>query len=185
MDFFSSRRVVTVILLILVVLNLVLLGVLWWQNFSPSSPDTGTEQSYSSKKSFFQEELDLTDDQSRKFNALRKEHFRGSIPVFIQIAAQKKQLIREALAEDPDVDVINTLSDHIGRNQAILERRLAWHFHSLARLCTPEQRDSLQLILENVTLKPRITARKVIRKQVTISRPEQDSTEHNPTQQQP
>ncbi|MBO8091930.1 MAG: periplasmic heavy metal sensor [Prosthecochloris sp.] len=159
MDLFSSKRLISVILALLVVLNLALLGFLLWQNFY--QPEKEVQQDRTSRKTFFQEELRLSDEQNRRFNALRKEHFRGSIPVFIHIAAQKKQLIDEAFKETPDVEAINTLAERIGKNQAILERRLAWHFHSLATVCTPEQKDSLRTILESITIRPRITAKKI------------------------
>ncbi|ACF45464.1 MAG: periplasmic heavy metal sensor [Prosthecochloris sp.] len=177
MDFLSSKRFVSVILTALLLLNIALLGALWWQNFyTPANhPVEADKKNYTSKRSFFQKELNLTDDQSRKFNALRKDHFNGSIPVFIQIAALKKQLIRESVREKPDVEIINDLSDRIGRHQAILERRLAWHFHSLSLVCTPEQRDSLQKMLENVTFKARIKSRTIVRKDMNVNEKTPDS----------
>ncbi len=172
MDFLSSKRFVSIVLTVLLLLNVALLGALWWQNFYTPvhNPVQADKKNYTSKNSFFQKELGLTDDQSRKFNALRKDHFNGSIPVFIQIAALKKQLIRESVKEKPDIEAINALSDRIGRNQAILERRLAWHFHSLSLVCTPEQRDSLQKMLENVTFKTRIKSRKTDRENSLIEK---------------
>jgi len=144
MDFMASRRIVYTSLGILVILNLGLLGTLWWQNFRP--------QEKPEQESFFQRKLNLTDEQNARFTELRREHFKASIPLVMQITSLKKELIAESLKEKPDSRTIVMLSDRIGRSHAMLERNLARHFHNMSGVCTAEQRDSLKLILEKATL---------------------------------
>lgn len=143
MDFMASRRIVYLSLGILVILNLGLLGTLWWQNFRP--------QEEPEQQSYFQRKLNLSDEQNARFTELRREHFNASIPLIMQITSLKKELIAESLKEDPDSRAILQLTERIGRSHAMLERNLARHFHNLSGVCTPEQRDSLQLILEKAT----------------------------------
>ena len=171
MDFLSSRRFVTIVLAILVVLNLVLLGTLWWQNsHKPEKKEkvTSTYQ-YKNKKSFFKEQLKLTQEQSKQFNTLRRQHFRTTLPSLLAISGLKKQLIQEAVKAEPDTQAIKILSGRIGRQQAIIEYRLAWHFNSLAKVCTPEQRDSLQQMLVRVSTKPNKLKRRLYLKRIRIT----------------
>ena len=66
------------------------------------------------------------------------------------IALLKKQLLEESLNDKPDTQKIDSLADSIGSRQATIERELAAHFHELAKICKPEQRDSLKKVLEHV-----------------------------------
>jgi len=184
MDFFSSRRFVSIVLVILVVLNLVLLGALWQQNFNktPEKKKTVKVYSYKNKQSFFEKELGLSAEQSQTFDTLRRQHFQSTIPSLVAISGLKKQLIEEALKETPDSLAIKTLSERIGRQQALIEYRLAWHFNGLSKTCTPEQRDSLEQILERLTTRSRNPKRRLLLKSIRITPLE--STEKEPVQEE-
>ncbi len=171
MDFFSSRRFVSIVLVILVVLNLVLLGALWRQNFHKQEKKEKTVKvySYKNKQSFFDKELNLSPDQSTQFNALRRQHFQVALPSLVALSGMKKQLIQEAIKENPDSLAVRTYSKRIGQQQALIEYRLAWHFNSLAKVCTPEQRDSLQRILERLSTGSRQPKRRLLLKSIRIT----------------
>ena len=156
MDFLSSKRFISITLAILIVLNLALLGTLWWQNVkAPTKNEKAVKALKDTKKqSFFEKELNLTDEQSKEFNALRQQHFQGTLPALVTISSLKRKLIQEAIKTDPDTLEIKVLAERIGSLQAVIEYRLAWHFNGLSNVCSPEQRDSLQSVLEKVTAKP-------------------------------
>jgi len=151
MDFLSSKRFVTTALVVLAILNITLLGVLWWQNFVSSSyrsvevtryyrghgPRTGTE-------------LMLTDEQRTAFRKLRREHFRKTMPAVQKIIEFKKEMISEAVKPNPDQAKLAAIADSLGKRQSWIEKDLALHFHELALLCTPAQRDSLEQLLNNI-----------------------------------
>ncbi len=148
MDFLTSKRFITTALVFLVVLNVTLLGVLWWQNaHRPFSdfPNSGREFS---RHPSFTAQLGLTEAQAVSFRNLRQEHFRKVAPEMEAITELKKQLLDESLSAKPDTKKIAMLAESIGHNQAAIERELALHFNALAQVCTPEQRGSLKKVLE-------------------------------------
>ncbi len=179
MDFLSSKRFISIILTILVALNLVLLGTLWWQNnHVPQKSEKVTKVlKNKNKQSFFEKELHLTDEQSKQFNALRRRHFQGTLPSLVAISGLKRQLIQEAVKAEPDTSTIKTLAERIGSQQAVIEYRLAWHFNSLSKVCTPEQRDSLQKVLEKVTAKPLKLKRRLLLKRIRFTPVKEESTQ--------
>jgi len=179
MDFLSSKRFISIVLAILVVLNLGLLGTLWWQNTHPSQKQNkvAVDHKFRNKQSFFQKELRLTEEQTRQFNTLRRQHFQGTLPALVAISGLKRQLIHEALKAEPDTLTMKTLAGTIGRQQAIVEYRLAWHFNSLSKVCTPEQRDSLQRVLEKVTAKPFKLKRRLLLRRIEFPPLQKDSSE--------
>ena len=94
MDFLSSKRFISIVLAILVVLNLGLLGTLLWQNTHPSQKQNkvAVDHKFRSKQSFFQKELRLTEEQTRQFNTLRRQHFQGTLPALVAISGMKRQV---------------------------------------------------------------------------------------------
>lgn len=150
MDFLSSKRFITVILAILVVLNLTLLAILWQQNIhNPGLRPLRITRQYS-RHFYFKGQLSLSEEQSIRFREIRKEHFRKVMPDIQAISRLKKELIAESVKEKPDTSKIASIAGKIGSLQSVMEKELAMHFHELALVCTPAQRDSLQKMLEQI-----------------------------------
>lgn len=150
MDFLTSKRFVTTTLVILAILNVTLLGVLWWQNFFSKNFRSVEVREYYTRSVAPSPDDIFSPEQKQKFRNLRKENFRKSLPAIKQIVTLKQELIDEAVKVNPDTMKIARISDMIGVQQAKLDRNLAMHFHELASLCTPAQRDSLKTFLGRV-----------------------------------
>lgn len=153
MDFLTSKRFITTALVFLVVLNVTLLGVLWWQNTHQPFPGPPMSMHEGNHHPSFTAPLGLTDAQAVSFQNLRQEHFRKVTPEMEAITQLKKQLIAESLSATPDAKKIAMLADSIGHNQAAIEQALALHFHALAQVCTPEQRGTLKKVLERLAVR--------------------------------
>jgi Spy/CpxP family protein refolding chaperone len=147
MDFLASKRFVTTILIVLVILNVTLLGFLWWQNSSAPKYSYITVARHFTKPVVLKPELALTQAQQQQFTRLRQQHFRKTMPELQKIVSLKKELVNEAVRTDIDTVKIARIAEEIGMHQAMLERSLALHFHELAEVCTPAQRDSLKTML--------------------------------------
>jgi Spy/CpxP family protein refolding chaperone len=151
MDFLSSKRFVTTALVLLVILNVTLMGVLWWQNFvNKSYRSVEVTRFYTGSGPRGSSELALTDQQRAAFRTLRQEHFRKTMPAVQKIIEFKKEMISEAVKPNPDLQKLSAIADSLGKRQAWLEKDLALHFHELSMLCTPAQRDSLEKLLSNI-----------------------------------
>ncbi|HWR00665.1 MAG TPA: periplasmic heavy metal sensor [Chlorobaculum sp.] len=150
MDFLSSKRFVTTALIVLVLLNTTLLSVLWWQNIATRSYRSVEVTQYYSRNVPMGPDIALNDKQKESFKKLREEHFRKSMPEVQQIIALKKELINESVKTNPDKNKLGAIADSIGRRQSKIEKDLATHFHELAEICTPAQRDSLGALLSSI-----------------------------------
>ncbi|NTU94201.1 MAG: periplasmic heavy metal sensor [Chlorobiaceae bacterium] len=150
MDFLASKRLVTSALVILAILNITLLGALWWQNFFSRNVRSVEVREYYSRNVAPSPEDAFSPEQKKKFRALRREHFQKNLPALRQIVTLKQELVDEAVKTNPDTAKISRIADLIGTRQAKLDRNLAMHFHELSSLCTPSQRDSLRLFLGKV-----------------------------------
>ncbi len=150
MDFLTSKRFVTTALVVMAILNITLLGVLWWQNiFSRNFRSVEVREYYTRSVGPNPEEI-FSPEQRDRFRNLRREHFSKNMAEIRKIVALKQELIDEAVKTAPDTAKIATIADRIGHQQALLDRNLAMHFHELSTLCTPAQRDSLKAFLGKV-----------------------------------
>lgn len=153
MDFLTSKRFITITLAILVVLNVTLLGILWWQNIrKPEPPPYRITRQYS-KHIYFTRPLSLSEEQALAFRELRRKHFNKVTPELRSISVLKKELIAESVREIPDSAKIAALAGAIGVRQTAIEKEQSAHFHELAMVCTPAQRDSLRTVLEQIAVR--------------------------------
>ena len=149
MNLFTSKRLVTTAVVLLVLLNITLLSALWFQNSHRREHLSG-EHKFNHER-FFEKQLDLSESQTISFEKLRQEHFLKVRPEIEAIAPLKKQLVEESFKDIPDTKKTDSLVAAIGLHQAAIERELLLHFHQLSKLCTPEQRSRLKTVLENMS----------------------------------
>ncbi len=150
MDFISSKRFVSVALMLLALCNVTLLGVLWWQNAHRQEPLFSQRHHNFGRQNSFIEPLALTESQNLTFRKLREKHFLKVRPELEAITLLKTQLVEESLKDNPDNKKIETITAEIGLHQTSIERELSLHFHELAKVCTLEQRDSLKKVLGRI-----------------------------------
>ena len=138
MNYFSTRRVTTWTIILLILLNLATLAMLWMSHFKqPAAPLP--QQGARNTKQFLQHELGLTDDQARQFEELRQQHFQQS-KVFVDAIQQlKRELLDEVFASTPNLETMQNIAEEIGTNQAELETLRYHHFLELKALCQPDQ----------------------------------------------
>lgn len=149
MNVLASRRLVTAALVLLAVCNVTLLGMLFWLNRCNMQGQPGAGRFGAHQP--FVESLALSKSQALSFRQLRQQHFMKVKPLMGSIALLKQQLVEESLKENPDNKKIETIASTIGNHQVTIERELALHFHELAGVCTPAQRDSLKQVLNQIT----------------------------------
>ncbi|NTV05485.1 MAG: periplasmic heavy metal sensor [Chlorobiaceae bacterium] len=157
MNFLTSKRLVTTALVLLALLNITLLGFIWWQNTDRMVAGPGA-RNHQHRQFFFTRQLALNRSQTVSFDRLRQEYFLKIRPDMQAISMLKRELIEESLQEKADTGKITVIAENIGTRQAIIERELALHFHELAKVCTPEQRDSLKAVLERFTSRKRFNS---------------------------
>ncbi len=149
MNFLASRRLVTAAFVLLAVFNVTLLGMLFWQNRC-SVPTISGGDRFGAHAAFV-ESLALSKSQALSFRQLRQQHFIKVRPQMESIALLKQQLVEESLKENPDKKRVETIASSIGNHHVTIERELALHFHELAKVCRPAQRDSLKQVLNQIT----------------------------------
>lgn len=149
MNYFSTQRITTWTIVILIILNLSTLAMLWFSRFiRPATPLPG--EGSGNVAHFLYQELDLTDDQARQFDELRRQHFQES-KVLVEASQQlKRELFEEVFASSPDTEKLQGIAEEIGAKQAELETLRFTHFLELKSLCQPEQSEKFQALFREI-----------------------------------
>ncbi len=133
---------------ILIVLNMGLMSVLWYEHFDrrPARPPGDGKPN---PDGFFVRELGLNKEQAESLSALREQQMRESEPIKAQIHSLRRQMTEELFAVEPDPVRMKELSEAIGDKQAEFDRAVQEHFGRVKQLCGPEQQEILKrLVLE-------------------------------------
>ncbi len=153
MDFFSKQKNLAWLIVILIVLNLISLGTLWYQHIhKPEIPPPPELQNHrpGHARMFLKKELQLSDTQAEKIAQLRTKHLDSVGDVRARLHRHKRALLREMLASTPDTLKIEELSRAIGNEHVQLERLNARHFTEVKSMLSEEQQTRFKQFLRDM-----------------------------------
>jgi hypothetical protein len=152
MDESSKKTATKGLLALLVIVNFVTLATLWFfylrrPRFEPPPRNEGRGPDV---QMFLRRELDLNEDQARKFEELR-DAFLSSLPALQEdIQRLRVALMSEMFVAEPDVKKIDTLAAEIGAREADMTKRLFYHFKDLVAVCRPDQKQKFELLMSDL-----------------------------------
>lgn len=132
----------TWLITLLVVLNLVSLGALWFSKDREHKQMTKEDHKAMLHK-VFKEELGLDEKQQVAFSDLTNEHFQKRKDHVKAIREKKRELLEAVAAETEDTIAINALVNEITSLERANEEFFIEHFRNLKAVCTPEQQKNL------------------------------------------
>ena len=157
MDVFSKNRLTVWGMTVLVCLNLLLLGTLWWGQIH-RAPEQDVEgkgpgHRYQAMTRFLERELDLNAQQVEQLDALFEQHVNQMSLVMQDMHAYRQDMHRAIFAEDANSTQLTELSEKIGEKQAEVERLRFQHYRDMASLCDSQQRDRLRGLVGEILLR--------------------------------
>jgi Spy/CpxP family protein refolding chaperone len=151
MNFFTKIRATSWIIGLLVILNLLTLSTIWFQQFRrpPQTPPSQENRS-ETVQLFLQRELNLTDQQAQQFTTLRTQYLATSRVLMQDVMALRKTLTEEMFATSPDTPKADQIAEQIGVKHAEVERLLFSHLLELKAVCEPEQQAKFQRLMQEI-----------------------------------
>jgi periplasmic protein CpxP/Spy len=144
----TRNRLTTIGLLVLLLLNVSLMVVIWYDHLAQRQPPPPREAPNPDR--FVARELGLSDDQVQAFQNLRKEEVSYENSIRTEIYELQIQLINELFQNHPDSIQMTRLTEEIARKQVALDLLLLDNFTKLKQICRPDQIEKLkQLGLES------------------------------------
>ena len=161
MDYFTNKRFVIWTIIILVILNLFTLSAFWFTrifNILPIQPIAMHEFHDINRNQgdkFMEKELNLSEEQKKKFEESREKHHNQSKALHEEIYVLKEQLIDELFSTEVDSSKIKTLSEEIGMKQTELEMQNNTHILELKSICNPDQQEKLSMLFNEMLKRSR------------------------------
>ena len=161
MDEFRKQRVLVGMVGLLVLLNLLALGTLWFTLVRPpvnseqrpgpmDLPEHGLRGVEGRGFGYLRDQLGLSQDQVRQLRAARDQLFQKTRDLQEQMF-QARQALNQTLFEgDPNEAQRQSLAQRIGEIQAQLELCRLDHFKSIIALCNDEQKHRLSQLLDEM-----------------------------------
>jgi protein CpxP len=153
MDIFKQKRYLVYIIILLVILNMSTLLMVWIGRPSHRSANRGPvspEHEKARVEQLLKDELGFDETQTEQYLMMRQEHHKRVTSLRHEIRQLKKQMFDEVLQDNPQPMLSDSLLRLAQEKQANLEQLTFKHFLDLKKLCKPEQRDKLKLLMHEV-----------------------------------
>ncbi len=144
MNSMNNNRFVFWAIILLVVVNFSALTAYFFYGQKPTGP---TEPKAIAKSGIvLSEELALTPEQTTKVNQINKTYQATSQPIVEAIREKKAELIDELTKEDTDTVWVDSLANHVVKEQKKLQMANIKQFIDLKKVCSPQQTQKLSQI---------------------------------------
>ncbi|WP_339607435.1 hypothetical protein [uncultured Roseivirga sp.] len=148
MDFIRRNKLLGSAVIILVIFNATLLVFLWLGRLDNNREIKGPE----GKGKFLEESLNFSPEQFKKFELLKKEHFR-LIDQYQREFNDARRELHGLLKQENSSQKTKLLSAKMGEIQSNIEYATFNHFASIRAICTPEQQGTFDKIISEVLRK--------------------------------
>jgi len=149
MDLFTTKRFSSWIIVLLIILNIVTLSIIWFnQTAKPGSIPRRPPRQNQKSVALLQKELGLSNEQIERYETLRRNHHQRTQTLVREIPRLKKEMMDEIFKSNPDTLKVREYSRLIGEKQTEIERITFHHLLDLKELCGEGQAAKLQGLLE-------------------------------------
>ncbi len=151
MDLINQNKFKNWLIILLLLLNIITMSVIWMKTsreseYTPPKEDKTRPESVSLMK----EVLNLDDAQTKQLEKLRSDKLDLSKKYNDSLSVLKKQLSDELFKSKSSQKIINEKTKMIGELQSKVELVRFNHFNQLLAICTPEQKEKLKPIIQEL-----------------------------------
>lgn len=144
----DKTKLLLTLVALLTILNLTTLASIWrlvdLKSFSIMPPPHG------GPKDFIISKLDLNEEQQKIFEELREEHFQEMKILQENIRSEKDAMYDLLKSDQPDTTASYQHIARIMQNEERLKRITFNHFRKVRAICTPEQQQHFDVIIDEV-----------------------------------
>jgi hypothetical protein len=139
----KNTRLVNTVLILLLFLNAAFVGSWWYGHWKAHRMQEHKNRSHFSIDTqgaqCMVKELNLSDSQQTKLQAMRKEHFQKMSALELVVARNEKNLLHAIMANPLDSIHASQSADSIGIAKASMQKELFRHLADIKKLCNSDQ----------------------------------------------
>jgi protein CpxP len=139
----SKYKMLTRSVILLIIVNVAMLSTIWIMDHRQPAP-MGYPADYLGR------ELQFSNEQQTQLLALADAHHRKADSIKLEIKDSRDSLFVLIRMAQVDESIKKELSENIGRNLARLDLLTFEHFRQVRAICSPEQQQKFDTILQDV-----------------------------------
>ncbi len=147
MGYFENKKFTVTAISVLVILNLILIGLITTHQFKSGEHRRGDDDR---RSAFLSKRLGFTDNQTQEYELLRKDHRAEKKAIQEQIDEKRREVFQLTRTQQASSVVADSLTDQIGTLVAEMELRTFEYFIDVREICTPEQLQRLDSLVQNM-----------------------------------
>lgn len=140
----KSFKPLLIVVIALIIINCVLIGMLWYNNYSKKRPMQGNAFEYLSK------ELSLTPLQVQQYDVLRKQHFEFTSKVNEHMRMLRDSFFDNLKSPEASPTTVNKLEGRILTDQRMLDSATFYHFRTLRGMLHAGQQSKFDDMIKDV-----------------------------------
>lgn len=141
----------------MIIFNAAVVGFLWfnhWNYHHPNRNQQETEHMYNGENmgaGYIVKLLDFTQEQQKKLESLRKQHFLLMENYESQVNREETEIWNSLSGSTIDSNKAFANIDSLGTLKIIMQKELFRHFSSIRKLCTAEQDKKFVELVRNIS----------------------------------
>ena len=154
MNYFTNKKLVTLAVILLVIINLSALTTIILQKHAPGKGHQPRQKdAIETTTHFLKTELQFSDEQVEGFILLQDKFLEENKILTQSIGELKHELYSSLFVEGSDLTLNTAIIEQIGKQTMLLEKSSYAYFQTIKDLCTEEQKESFDKLLGQILLK--------------------------------
>lgn len=153
MNYFTKTRILITIIVVLAITLLATIGTMVYSYYKQKQVterfSNNPSEQMDRQAQYLNQRLNLTPEQQDMFCISRNEFHNKTIELNRQIQRVSVEIINELSAPEPNSKLIDSLIEQYGELHKIQKQNMVDHLTEIKSVCTPEQFNEFQRILDN------------------------------------
>ncbi|HCT52096.1 MAG TPA: hypothetical protein DF712_06505 [Balneola sp.] len=147
MGLFENKRFTIISISVLVLLNLILIGLVVGPELGKRDRD---RKDGDRRRAYVEKELGFTKEQKQAYDSLNSSHRTETKALQQKIDEKRREMFRLTQLDDVSIETIDSLTTDIGTLVSNMELRTYEHISNIRALCTPEQLQKLDSLVQRM-----------------------------------
>ncbi|OAN61231.1 hypothetical protein A8B79_07115 [Balneola sp. EhC07] len=147
MGLFENKRFTIISISVLVLLNLILIGLVVGPKMGKRDRD---QRDGDRRSAYIAKKLGFTEEQKQAYDSLNSSHRAETKALQQKVDDTRRRMFRLTQEEDVSVEAVDSLTNEIGILVSDMEFRTYEHISNIRALCTPEQLQELDSLVQRM-----------------------------------
>ena len=147
MGLFENKRFTIISISVLVLLNLILIGIVVGPKMGKRDRD---QRDGDRRSAYIAKKLGFTEEQKQAYDSLNSSHRAETKALQQKVDDTRRRMFRLTQEEDVSVEAVDSLTNEIGILVSDMEFRTYEHISNIRALCTPEQLQELDSLVQRM-----------------------------------